>query len=210
MSMQHPRLIRLTVTMLALVCAGIASAQISDCPCGATKGRHQRLAVKNRSLPVPIHPKRAVEVGEIIDAWDIPPKNTKKTYPREDTVMTVHGYLRLIKIEKNDCDIHMEIAGTRGKNADCIIAEIPNTNEYCPIREKLFSMLKEKYNVAKVGKSKREFKSRMPEITLTGYPFCDTAHRRKNNPVNKKGSSHGSKFVATLWEIHPVVAVQVE
>lgn len=197
-------------TLLILLCGTDAAAQIPDCPCGATKGHHQREAVKNRPIPPVVRARRILECDEIIGSWDIPPKNTRHTYPREDTLFTVRGYLRLIKIEKNDCDIHLEISGTKSRDADRIIAEIPNTNEYCSLRNHLFVALREKFHVKKVGKSKREFRSRMPVITLTGYAFCDTPHRRRNNPVNKRGTSHGGKLVATMWEIHPVVDVTIQ
>ena len=200
---------RVLVLLATLLIGSTVFAQTPDCPCGTTKANHKRKAVKNRPIPASIHAARSVQMGEMVDLWDIPPKNTSGTYSREDTVFTIHGFLRLIKIESNDCDIHMEIAGTKTGNSDRIIAEIPNTTEFCQLRDKLVGILKTNFGVKKVGKTKKEFKSKVPEITLTGYAFCDTPHRRKNNPTNKKGSGHGSKNVATLWEMHPVLKLSI-
>ena len=99
---------RILIFLALLSIGNLTFAQAPDYPCGTTKGNSKRKAVKNRSIPASIHAARSVQIGEMVGWWDIPPMNTSKTYPREDTVFTVHGSLQLIKIEGNDCGIHME------------------------------------------------------------------------------------------------------
>lgn len=208
------------IAALILLFASSSFCQSSDCPCGATKGPHRRKAVKNRAVPASISPKRTVKIREMIRTWDITneefAQEPAQTYPREDSVFRVSGYLHRANISGDDCDIHIEIAASRSHGAKHVIVEIPNTQAYCAVRQKFIDGIigKEKVTdggtaaIEKLGKTAVIFKS-PPKITVTGYAFLDTGHWSKDD--HQRGNkSHGSEYVWSLWEIHPVLDISVE
>ena len=206
------------ILLVALLLASNSlHAQIDKCPCGTItdgKSKHMRVAKKDR--PIPAHPgtPTALTIGKMINDWDLPAsfkKDDSSTFVHESTIFTVKGYLRLIRIEENDCDIHMEIGESESGDHDRIIAEIPNTPEYCSVQADMLDQLKTKYGVDHVGTEPVVFgddTENVPTITVTGYAFLDTAHKSKKN--GKKGHGHGSADVMTLWEIHPVFQFKLE
>ena len=202
------------ILILVFLCTNILLAQDGSCPCGETQGKHIRQEVKNRSIPAHLSPARETSPSEMIKSWKVPSQNYNRrpegTFPREDTLMKLTGYLRLFKLSPDDCDYHLEIAVSDRADADRIIAEIPNTKEYCDIRQSFLNDLEEIHGVE--AKNKYEFKEteEPPVVTIIGYPFWDTAHWSKKRLNDEKGTGHGSKKVVTLWEIHPIVSIQVE
>ena len=148
-----------------------------------------------------------------MNAWAVPSVKYEEEpatpYARENSIYTVTGYAHIIKISDDDCDIHIELSSDKESKANRIIAEIPNTIEYCMIRDTVLSVLKRKYHFTGSSKS-FDTKSGFPKLTITGYAFWDTAHWSKKGVKDKKGHAHGSSKVATLWEIHPVVSISVQ
>jgi hypothetical protein len=94
--------------------------------------------------------------------------------PSENEVLTMTGWVRLVKISPDDCDIHIQLGGFASQHVPQIIAEIPPSD----------------HAAAKAG-----------QVTLTGWAFDDSSHWAMAHP--KTGNQHGSG-VGTLWEIHPV------
>lgn len=164
-------------------------------------------------MPASVQADRSANVEEMIDEWQIPPTNpaARKTYQREDSVFEMTGWLRLTKLSSDDCDYHMEIA-ISPQDDNRTIAEIPNTQEYCALRQQFLQQLKEKCNIDAVTSSPVRFsKKKAPQITIIGYAFLDTAHRGKADPTDPQGNgSHGSAKVATLWEIHPILKLEIK
>ena len=194
----------------------ICNAQTPDCPCNETKGKdHERLFLKDRHIPNSGYKTHTVRIGKIINDWDLPKTFTKDdttTFPTEKKIYKVKGYLRLAKIEDNDCDVHLEIGESESGDHDRVIAEIPNTQEYCALRDAFIGELKTKFGLDKTidhdGIAFGEDTDDVPAITVTGYGFLDASHKSAKNP--KKGNRHGSTDVMTLWEIHPVFEVKLE
>lgn len=89
-------------------------------------------------------------------------------------------------------------------NDDRIIVEIPANKFAKDARAKMLAKLKEMKQQKLVKKNGSDFKQPVP-VTITGIGFFDATHFSKNNP--KVGHGHGTKFVKTLWELHPVFAV---
>ena len=212
---------RLVTVMLAIaLCAAGSYGQTSSCPCGATKGDHLRKEVKNRPMPASVHAKRTVKMREMIGVWDITngefEREPTHTYPREDTVFTVVGYLHRTNIAGDDCDFHIEIASSKAHGAKHIIVEIPNTSEFCTLRQKFLNSVigREKVvngatsTIDKINTTAIIFKN-PPRVTVTGYAFLDTGHWSATDHHRGNGS-HGSEYVASLWELHPVLDITVE
>ena len=98
-------------------------------------------------------------------------------YDREKKLYKLTGYIMLSKISPDDCDIHMEIASSPDTAADRIIAEIPNTSEYCSVQTQIFDAVKAKLN-KKLRTSARKFdpSTGFIKLTITGYAFFDQSH----------------------------------
>ncbi len=201
----------LTLILFVMLLTIILNAQNKNCNCGVTKGNnHPRQEIKDRSIPSSLGDASNTSVKNIIN-WPVPdnPKlSGKETDPKENSLYTVTGYARLIKIDPEDCDFKIEISGDKQNSGNRIIAEIPNTKEYCFLREKLVSDLKKKDNLTLKGQSTTIKKG--VELKLTGYAFWDSSFYTDKAAAKEMGKGHGSKDVKTLWEIHPVVSIEVE
>jgi hypothetical protein len=119
--------------------------------------------------------------------------------PVERNVYTITGDLWRVKMEDNDDEYHLEISA-RGasRTANRIVAEIPPDPAYAGTRRRLLSMLPGNYIFQ--PKTSRDFTHSIP-IRVTGYAFFD-GHHWSSKSV--RGNKHGTKYTATLWEIHPV------
>jgi hypothetical protein len=124
---------------------------------------------------------------------------------REKKRIKVTGYAWIIKLSGEDCDIHIELSADNKKSSKRIIAEIPNTTEYCELHKRIMSDLVSKFNL----KAKDDYRfdqkdngGKPIKMTVMGYLFWDSGH-----PNNK---NHGSKKVGSVWEIHPVWSLKWE
>lgn len=187
------------------------SAQTEECNCGVTKGtKHPRQEIKDRSIPSSLNSAQSTTINEMI-SWDVPknPKlKGKQTDPKENSLYTLTGIARLIKIDPEDCDFQIEVSADNQNMGNRIIAEIPNTKEYCSLREKLLKDLKDKDNITINGKS--TILKGGVAIKLTGFAFWDASFYTNKAAALQQGKGHGSKDVKTLWEIHPVVNVELQ
>src|ERR1043166_55160 len=143
----HYAAIGLTLVILRF---GVTGFALPDCPCGSEgHGDHDRWKMKTRNKDQ-VPPATKTSVDKMMQ-WKIPKKDrpaqedleeilkhsqpvTDWPYPREAKAFKVSGILRRVKMADDDCDIHMEIAG-RGQGDARIIAELPNTHEYCQLRK---------------------------------------------------------------------------
>jgi hypothetical protein len=127
--------------------------------------------------------------------------------PRERRTFTIEGDLWRAKFEENDCDIHMEIttAGNRFRSKR-IIAEIPADEYFDDIRAVIRNKIRQMKRAGLV-KSNGDPK-RAVRVRITGLAFYDGAHWIHADAV--KGHGHGTAFVKTLWELHPVLALEIE
>lgn len=121
--------------------------------------------------------------------------------PRESEVYTVEGDLWRVIVEDNDCDFHLELtAQSKPSTASRIIVELPHGDAFTTMREKILQELTANGYSVTVGKSIAL--DEPLRLTATGYAFYDSAHYSKKNP--QKGHGHGTQFVGTLWELHPI------
>lgn len=140
-----------------------------------------------QSLTIQDIVKWKVPTGKILDDMPIA--------PHENDLVTVTGYVRLVKISPDDCDIHIQLGAYPGRHYPQIIAEIPPTEPQ--VRQALAQKLG-----MNIKKSTQYFDAaRAVQVTLTGMAFDDSSHWSRAHP--KTGNAHGSG-VSTLWEVHPV------
>lgn len=209
----RPPVVGLTyLLILALSIALWAPAHLyaQDIACSPTTAlaKQHRTHLKHRDPADSSAQAQTVKVSQVL-LWaapqDITNAKTRKRdepiAPRESEAFTVEGDLWRVIVEDNDCDFHLELAGPgKPKTAARVIVELPQGDAFTVMREKLLQELTANgYSVA-VGKSIALDEPLL--LTVTGYAFYDSAHYSKKNP--QKGHSHGTQYVGTLWELHPI------
>jgi hypothetical protein len=123
--------------------------------------------------------------------------------PIEKRVYRVAGDLWRVKMEENDCDYHLDLSGRgQSKSADRIIVEIPQGRSFNTARRQLLSTLPGDY-AFRPGTTKNLTQS-IP-MRVTGYAFYDAHHF---NARKVRGNGHGTRYTATVWELHPVWKVE--
>ena len=179
----------------------------AECPWGENgEAKHKRVAVKDRSIAdsadaVKFTFSKFYKLKITNNQLTQINKNAELVLPNEKIIIKLTGYIRLLKEADDDCDIHIELAADKNPVANRIIAEVPNTDEYCELREEIFVELKERFNLDK-KKLYRFDDAIVPKITVYGYVFFDSGH--------PTGHNHGSKFVQTVFEVHPIFQIDWE
>jgi hypothetical protein len=118
--------------------------------------------------------------------------------PKESQVFSVEGDLWRVAVEANDCDLHLELSAPgAGPAADRIIVEISQDPPYAATRRALLRHLAA--NHITIG---GPVLTKPLRVHVTGFAFYDAFHFYSADP--QRGHDHGTAFVGTLWEIHPV------
>lgn len=180
--------------------------------CPTTPLSQQQRAPVKKKKPAENISITNIEVADVFD-WELPAniesskvRNSKKIIdPRETRAFKLTGDLWRVKFEINDCDLHLEMTRPGGdSNDNRIIVEIPADKFAQPARTAVLDKLAELKKAKQVKKNGMDLKAGVP-ITITGTAFFDGTHWTKKNP--KVGHGHGTTFVKTLWELHPVFRV---
>jgi hypothetical protein len=167
-----------------------------------------RTDMKHRNPPDSTTVAKSVTVSQVL-SWTAPAnitdvkirRSNKAIDAHEDQSFTIEGDLWRVIVEDNDCDFHLELANPgQPKTASRIIVEVPQGDGFLPARKILLEELTANGYELSVGKSITL--DEPLRLTVTGFAFYDAAHYSKKNP--KKGHSHGTAFVGTLWELHPL------
>lgn len=122
---------------------------------------------------------------------------------REEQAFELEGDVWRASLSEDDCDLHMEI-GPNGaaRTADRVIVEIPRGAAFLKAREAMLQALGEgRVGVGQVIKLEKPI-----PVRVTGYAFYDAVHYRRTMPV--RGKSHGTRYVGTMWELHPVWEIE--
>jgi hypothetical protein len=200
-----PASLLLSVCVLSF-CPAARAQEIKPCKAKTVQERRHRGEVKHRARPDGVR-ARTLTVEEMF-GWGLPAgvEDPDVRYSREvidgreGRAFRLDALLWLVKVSDDYCDIHMELSGLAGnKKSFRVIAEIPNDEAYQPTWEKMLR------KVAELKKAKRMSGKELKQplrLRLTGLPFYDGAHARKDEFM--VGHGHGSTLVATLWELHPV------
>ena len=200
-------MLRQVCTLAFVLAVGSSPAAAQSVPaCTPSTATHQRLMMKTRPEPATLAAsditthtiadivKLAVPRGKILTDAVID--------PHEDETVQVTGFVRLVKLSGDDCDLHIQLGAFPDKHVPQIIAEIPPGET--ATRKALAAILGVKIH-APDGKPIPFDGPKAVKIKVTGRLFNDSSHFAKDHP--KTGNNHGSG-VATLWEVHPVWRVE--
>ena len=165
----------------------------------------------------------------LADALQLPAlTNVKKNDPRyqsaritdqpvkEDTLVTLSGWLYLVAFESDDCDFHIQISpqprtstNPPTKDDNCIIVEVPSGQYATTISDKVESIRQWVIDNL-LGKTPPKIgtvhvMAHPVYVTVTGALFYDDAH----DYLPDGGTGRGKKGMEskTLWELHPVTSM---
>lgn len=135
---------------------------------------------------------------------------------KEDTIATISGWLYLVAFEKDDCDFHMQIspqprtsANPPTKDDNCIIVEIPSGQYAITISDQVEAVRQWVIDNL-LAKTPPEIGSvhvmqHPVYVTVTGALFYDDGHTYA--PDGGTGRGKAGMESKTLWELHPVTAM---
>ena len=200
-------LLQRALVLVSVLCASISAAIAqSDVACTPTTpiAQQSRTKLKHRSIPAGPAPQ-ATTIGNILK-WKAPARISSPAVrasnspidPQENQIFSVSGDLQRVIMEDNDCDFHLEMSAPgAGPMADRIIVEVPQDAPYKPVRQAILQ---------KLAQSGISFPApvmvKTIPIQVTGFGFYDAFHFATADP--QRGHDHGSAFVGTLWELHPI------
>jgi hypothetical protein len=208
---------KLLTTVLCVLIYSFLSAQSNDvceCQAGTSKERQQRSGAKHETDASKYAlKKKFISVKDVYKWQGQFSSITKniKTDPRnkmslrqhdtpEDTLYTLKGYMWFVKVEDNDCDMHIEI-GDKSSSATRIVVEVPREN--LALQKKIKKQLDDRdLPILGCGTSNAE-KAHFPkglQVLVAGLGFYDASHK----PNTNHGDSHTKKY---SWELHPVVDI---
>jgi hypothetical protein len=135
---------------------------------------------------------------------------------KEDTLVTLSGWLYLVGFESDDCDFHIQISpqprtSTNPPTQDdnCIIVEVPSGQYATSIADQVEGVRQWVIDNL-LGKTAPRIGSvhvmqKPVYVTVTGALFYDDAHDYLPNG----GTGRGKKGMEskTLWELHPVTSM---
>jgi hypothetical protein len=182
---------------------------------GATVGQAKRLSVPQfKALdPPPFDPK---------DYKTKRMRSPSATGLQEgDMVKLEHAWVQLVALEKSsegrDGDYHIQINEDRTDRDRCVIVEVP-FEDFAPNQ-----VLARKYAAVRAMIRDKFFGGKEPssgaagaclkhpvEVTLTGQLFYDATHKPSaDQPGGGRGKGGCRQNAATVWEVHPVVAMTI-
>ena len=123
--------------------------------------------------------------------------------PSEEKWYALTGRIVGLKVGA-DGDIHIALEDATGNAVGTVSAEIPVGPKWCEIRQTVFSWTTQSFPLSL--KTSKKLKVREPHvITVTGKAFYDIAHAPADHS-NRRSKPEGY----AVWEIHPVMALQVD
>ena len=135
---------------------------------------------------------------------------------KEDTLVTISGWLYLAAFESDDCDFHIQISPQPRTSTDpptkddnCIIVEVPSGQYATTVSDKVESVRQWVIDnllaktPPKIGSV--HVMDHPVFVTVTGALFYDDAHEY----MADGGTGRGKKGMEskTLWELHPVISM---
>ncbi len=160
------------------------------------------------------HRKPSNSSGDIIHAGDMyawpeltaeetAAASTKPANKTESQTFTLDAYLWQVKVEGNDCEIHLELNDSRTNPiSKRVIAEIPPDPPFEKDYQSVLRLIKEQFAPLSFGPDSA-FRFHEPiHIRITGFAFFDGIHKRYSEIKGQNGG-HGTAPVQTFWELHP-------
>src|SRR3954470_1432610 len=169
-----------------------AADKLDVCGCQPRDEKPTDYRFAEKHLPLPDMPTKTVTVEDML-SWDQSsnPRNDAPRAGRELQLVTIlRAYVQFAWAYRGDCDIHIEISATPAKDAPRVIVEMPVDQEYCTARKTLQETLRD--HGVELSVLQQEVPNPFP-VTVRGLPYQDAKHKR------------GSRYVASVWEIHPAI-----
>jgi hypothetical protein len=182
---------------------------VSPCECQGQKDG-TRWPVKTDPSPVPSDKStiQSVTPSQIYQ-WKGPGPDVPLT-PKTDTRIAaeqkwynVTGRLDSVKVE-DDGDITLVLKDAEGKKTGSVGAEIPVGSTWCELRQTVFAWTTQSFPFSFKESQRLEMRE-THIITVTGRAFFDVDHA----PADHSNRRTKPKKYA-VWEIHPVMALQVD
>jgi len=202
---------RTTLTIaVALLCNTATAAPLvtfeSPCECLDNHGKH-RWAEKNDPAlpPTDASATQAVTPSDIFN-WQGP---TEYLVPSSERIWSEQKWYaltgRVVDLRaEEDGDLHIALQDATGDKAGIVVCEIPAKQQWCSIRETVFSWTTTRFPFH--TSSDRKLKLiEAPIITVTGKAYWDVGHA-PNDQSNRR--SHLPGYAA--WEVHPVMRLEVQ
>jgi hypothetical protein len=187
------RTFRIQLLAVLLVTSSVFAADKLDvCGCQPRDEKPTDYRFAEKHIPLPDMPSQSISVEHML-SWDQSsnPKNDAPRAGRELQMVTIpRAYVQFAWAYRGDCDIHIEISATPEKDAPRAIVETPVDQEYCTARKTLQQALRD--HGVELSVLQQEVPNPFP-VTVRGLPYQDAKHKR------------GSRYVATVWEIHPAI-----
>jgi hypothetical protein len=192
------------ITLIVLSCLGfvlmLSCGGTDICHCNPSAPASKDFRHDEKHVPLPTTTPVEVTVADIL-SWPLgtDPTNTTPRSGRELTLYHIsNAYLQNARIVKFDCDVHLEISGTPGKNAPRVIVETPIDSEYCDNRRSLEDALARHHFHLRAAEASKAELSHPLAVSVLGLAFRDFEHNR------------GSVEVGTPWELHPAEATVIQ
>ena len=138
-------------------------------------------------------------------SWPGPAEHLTQSSERtgiENNWFALAGRVVAAKVEM-DGDLHLALQDATGDKAGFVLCEIPAKQQWCSIRETVFSWTTTRFPLH--IRSTRELTiNETPIITVVGKAFWDVGHARKDQSNRRKRLPQYA-----VWEIHPVMALHV-
>lgn len=215
------RTISRRIALLACACLAL-TVTLTAAPLPCVKPGTERWPVK-----ITLPPGGKTQTMTLTDALNLPRlDDVKKNDPRyqdarimdqpvkEDTLVTVSGYLYLVAFESDDCDFHIQLSpkpltSAPTKEDNSMIVEVPS-GEYATtisdqvegVRQWVIDHLLAK-TPPKMGSV--HVMAHPVYVTVTGALFYDDAHEYMADGSTGRGK-RGLES-KTLWELHPVTSM---
>jgi hypothetical protein len=181
---------RVTFTVAIALFCGTAVATSppvtfeSPCECHDNHGEH-RWAVKNdpSTPPVDASAIQAVTPSDVF-SWPGPAEHLTQSSERtgiENNWFALTGRVVDVKVEM-DGDLHLALQDATGDKAGIVVCEIPAKQQWCSIRETVFSWTTTRFPFHTSSDRKLKL-TQAPIITVTGKAYWDVGHAPKASGV---------------------------
>lgn len=181
----------------------------SPCECSGNHGEYRWSAKTDAEAPPATIPVNHQLVPSAIGAWPGPGGKFHERTPRsgkETQWWQVTGRVTLVRAEA-DGDLHVQLADATGSSNVNVVVEIPLGDRWCSLREQVFGWTRTRLPISTTGGRTLRLKSQ-PVVRVVGKAFYDAAHAGKDTLGNRRPGS-GRKQPVTIWEIHPVMRLEV-
>jgi hypothetical protein len=131
---------------------------------------------------------------------------------QEGRVVSLRGFLHGAALSRDDSDYHIQLSGVEGDCSNVVVVEVPD--DHCVDDSRLAKpALRVRRAIDKIlGKqpTKTYRSAAAPvEVVVTGQLFYDIHHERHTDPGGGRGKPRGKCKAGGLWEIHPIMKIEV-